>query len=74
MEELIELRQYIEAHDYDKALELVADLEEMSKEDKLNKIYNYGVVLLVRLIKQQKAQRSTRSWEFSIYNATHHRI
>jgi hypothetical protein len=44
MEELIELRQYIEAKNYDKALELVADLEEMSKEDKLNKIYSYGVL------------------------------
>jgi hypothetical protein len=69
MEELIELRQYIEAHNYDKALELVADLEEMSKEDKLNKIYSYGIVLLVHLIKQQAEKRSTRSWEFSIYNA-----
>lgn len=69
MEELIELRQYIEAHDYDKALELVADLEEMSREDKLNQIYSYGVVLLVHLIKQQAEQRSTRYWEFSIYNA-----
>ncbi|MBW4481641.1 MAG: DUF29 domain-containing protein [Tildeniella torsiva UHER 1998/13D] len=69
MEELIELRQYIEAHDYDKALELVADLEEMSKDDKLNKIYSYGIVLLVHLIKQQAEKRSTRSWEFSIYTA-----
>ena len=69
MEELLELRQYIEAKDYDKALELVADLEEMSKEDKLNKIYSYGVVLLIHLVKQQAEQRSTRSWEFSIYNA-----
>ena len=74
MEELLELRQYIEAKNYDKALELVADLEEMSKEDKLNQIYSYGVVLLIPLIKQQAIkqqaeQRSTRSWEFSIYNA-----
>jgi hypothetical protein len=69
MEELIELRQYIEAHDYDKALELVTDLEEMSKDDKLNQIYSYGIVLLVHLIKQQAEKRSTRSWEFSIYNA-----
>jgi hypothetical protein len=69
MEELIELRHYIEAHDYDRALERVADLEEMSKDDQLNKIYSYGIVLLVQLIKQQTEKRSTRSWEFSIDNA-----
>ncbi|HHP7232089.1 MAG TPA: hypothetical protein ACFCUY_14675 [Xenococcaceae cyanobacterium] len=39
MEELITLRKYIEEKDYIKALELVEELEEMSKEDKLNKIY-----------------------------------
>ncbi len=70
MEELLILRQYIEEKKYDRALELVAELEEMSKEDKLNKIYSYAVILLIHLIKQQAEQRSTRSWEFSIYNAT----
>lgn len=70
MEELLMLRQYIEAQKYDQALELVAQLEEMSKEDKLNKIYSYAVILLIHLIKQQAEKRSTRSWEFSIYNAT----
>ena len=33
MEELITLRKYIEEKDYIKALELVGELEEMSKED-----------------------------------------
>lgn len=70
MEELLMLRQYIEEKKYDQALELVTELEEMSKEDKLNKIYSYAVVLLIHLIKQQAEQRTTRSWEFSIYNAT----
>jgi hypothetical protein len=45
MQELNLLRQYIEARDYDKALEVVGELEEMSKEDKLNKIYSYAVIL-----------------------------
>jgi hypothetical protein len=31
MEELLTLRQYIEERNYDQALELVAELEEMSK-------------------------------------------
>ncbi|MEO1672712.1 MAG: hypothetical protein AAFR77_18360, partial [Cyanobacteria bacterium J06631_2] len=44
MEELLTLRKYIEAKNYLKALELVGELEEMSKEDKLNKIYSYAVI------------------------------
>ena len=69
MEELITLRKYIEEKDYIKALELVGELEEMSKEDKLNKIYSYAVILLVHLIKQQAEQRTTRSWDVSINNS-----
>ena len=64
------LRQYIQEQRYDEALELVDELEAMSKEDKLNKIYSYAVILLLHLIKQAAEQRSTRSWEFSIYNST----
>lgn len=63
------LRQYIEEQNYEKALELIGDMEEMSKEDKLDKIYSYAVILLLHLIEQEAEQRSTRSWEFSIYNA-----
>jgi hypothetical protein len=69
MEELLALRRYIENKNYDQALELVAELEEMSKEDKLNKIYSYAVILLIHLIKQQAEKRTTRSWDFSIYNS-----
>ncbi len=64
------IRQYIQEQRYDEALELVDELEEMSKEDKLNKIYSYAVILLLHLIKQTAENRSTRSWEFSIYNST----
>jgi len=69
MEELLTLRKYIEAKNYLKALELVGELEEMSKEDKLNKIYSYAVILLVHLIKQQAERRTTRSWDVSIDNS-----
>ena len=69
MEELIALRQYIEEKNYIKALELVSELEEMSKEDKLNKIYSYSVILLVHLIKQEAEKRTTRSWDVSINNS-----
>ncbi|MEN9520372.1 MAG: hypothetical protein RLZZ381_2960 [Cyanobacteriota bacterium] len=64
------LRQFIEEQKYDQALELVGELEAMSKEDKLNKIYSYAVILLLHLIKQAAEERITRSWEFSIYNST----
>ena len=40
MEELILLRESIEKQDYVKALQIVDELEEMSVEDKLNKIYS----------------------------------
>ena len=70
MEELFTLRQYIEEKNYDQALELVAELEEMSKEDKISKIFSYAVILLLHLIKQQAEQKTTRSWDFSIYNSS----
>ena len=69
MEELTILRKYIEEQDYIKALELVGELEEMSKDDKLNKIYSYTVILLVHLIKQQAEKRTTKSWNVSIDNS-----
>ncbi len=40
MEELIELRESIEKHDFVAALKIVDELEEMSVEDKLNKIFS----------------------------------
>ncbi|MFM7561189.1 DUF29 family protein [Cylindrospermopsis raciborskii] len=70
MEELLLLSKLIKEQDYNQALELVAQLEEMSREDKLSKIYAYTVILLIHLIKQEAESRTTRSWEFSIYNSS----
>jgi hypothetical protein len=69
MEELYELRSYIEQGRYNDALMLIGEMEEMSREDKLNKIRSFLDVLLLHLIKQHAEQRSTRSWEVSIRNA-----
>jgi hypothetical protein len=84
MDELLELRRCIEeaarlgweasdpkaaAAQYDKALTIVGELEEMYKEDKLNKIYSYAVILLIHLIKQAVKGRTTRSWDVSIANS-----
>ena len=69
MEELILLRESIEKQDYVKALQIVNELEEMSVEDKLNKIYSYMVVLLLHLIKENAEKRLTKSWKLSINNS-----
>lgn len=69
MEELLMLRQYIEQQRYAEALALIGEMEEMSREDKLNKIYSYAILLLLHLIKQNAENRTTRSWEYSIRNA-----
>ena len=71
MEELAELRNYIQSERYAEALLLIDELEEMSKEDKLNKIHSHAIILLLHLIKQHAEQRSSRSWEFAIAIAIH---
>ena len=69
MEELAQLRTAIEEQRYNDALNILGELEEMSREDKINKIQSIAVILLLHLIKQQAEQRSTRSWEFAIFNS-----
>jgi hypothetical protein len=69
MEELAELRELVENHDYEQALALIDEMEEMAKEDKIIKIKAFIRVLLIHLIKQQAEKRSTRSWENSIDHA-----
>jgi hypothetical protein len=69
MNELQSLREKIEKQDYQGALEIVNELEEMSVEDKLNKIYGYMVILLIHLIKQEAEARTTSSWDRSIFNS-----
>ena len=69
MEELLELRELLLADRVSDALLLVEEMTEMSKDDKLNKIFSFGVILLLPLIKQVAEGRTTRSWETSILNA-----
>ena len=69
MEELITLKQLLHQGKVTEALELVEELEEMSKSDKVNKIFSYGIILLLHLIKQAAENRTTKSWETSIFNA-----
>ncbi|MEH1966006.1 DUF29 family protein [Nostoc sp.] len=68
MEELLELRQFLEQGKIHEALLLVDELEEMSLSDKINKIDSYSVILLIHLMKQKAEKRSTRFWHVSIEN------
>ena len=69
MEELLELKQLLIEGNMTAALCLVDEMTEMSKDDKLNKIFSFAKILLLHLIKQQAEKRSTRSWDLSIKNA-----
>ena len=66
MDELFELRRHLEAGDYNAALQVLDELDEMSRKDTLYKIQSFMEILLVHLIKQQAERRTTRSWELSM--------
>ncbi len=65
-QELMELRQCINEGRYQEALEIVDELEGMSKKAILEKIQSFLVRLLIHLIKNQVEQRLTNSWAVSI--------
>ncbi len=71
MEELLELRSYIQQGNYAAALNLLGEMEEMSRDDKISKIFSYAEILLIHLIKKYAEKRSTRSWEASIRNSVY---
>jgi len=71
MEELETLRHYIESGDLSGALVVLDEMEAMSKEDKINRVRSYLVVLLMHMIKESVEQRTTRSWQNSIRLALH---
>jgi hypothetical protein len=66
MEEILELRKSIQDGRYADALHIIDELEEMAKDDKLDKIYSYMQILLIHLIKRNAEERTTRSWDNSI--------
>jgi len=66
MEEIETLRTYIKQGKYTDALQLIDELDEMSRDDKIHKVESYMRILLIHLIKKHVEQRTTRSWEVSI--------
>lgn len=69
MEELMELKELLYQGKVAEAMELVEELEEMSKSDKLNKIFSFAIIVLVHLLKKAAENRTTKSWETSIFNS-----
>lgn len=69
MEELYTLKELLLKGDVQGAIAIVEELEEMSRDDKINAIASFAVILLLHLIKQQTENRTTRSWEVSIRNS-----
>jgi len=69
MEELLELKEFLLSGNIHGALLLVEEMTEMSKDDKLNKVFSFSIILLMHLIKQQAEKHSTRSWDVTIRNA-----
>ena len=69
MEEILELKGFIQQQDYQNALMLVEEMEEMGRKAIINQLYSYIVVLLLHLIKQTAEKRSTKSWDVSIRNS-----
>ena len=69
MEELLTLKDLLLKGDIPGSLAVVEELEEMSRDDKINNIISYSIILLLHLIKQQAENRTTRSWDISIRNS-----
>ncbi|ASC72626.1 hypothetical protein XM38_035840 [Halomicronema hongdechloris C2206] len=65
-QELLDLRLSILEGRYEDALDLVDELEEMSKQAILRNIESFLMRLMVHLIKNQIEQRLTNSWTASI--------
>ncbi len=69
MEEILTLKELLLQGDIGGALAIVEELEEMGKDDIINNIGSYGIILLLHLIKQEVENRHTRSWDVSIRNS-----
>ena len=69
MEEILELKDCLLNHKYERAYAIVEELEAMGRQDKINNLESFLIILLVHLIKIQVEKRITRSWRNSISNS-----
>ncbi|MEM7727626.1 MAG: DUF29 family protein [Cyanobacteria bacterium P01_A01_bin.45] len=69
MEEILELKDCLINQQYDRAFAIVEELETMGRQDKINNLESFLVILLIHLIKIQVEKRVARSWKNSISNS-----
>ncbi len=69
MEEILELKDCLLNRKYDRAFAIVEDVETMGRQDKINNLESFLVILLIHLIKIQVEKRVTRSWKNSLSNS-----
>ncbi len=69
MDEILQLRHCLEERRYNDALLIIGEMEEMAKDEKIDKIGSYVVIMLIHLIKEQAEKRTTRLWELTLRNA-----
>ncbi len=69
MDELFELKRLLLGNNIPEALRLLDETIEMGKEEKLNRIFRFGKVLLCHLIKQRIEGRTLRAWQYAIASA-----
>jgi hypothetical protein len=69
MEELEQLRIFIESGNMHAALELLDELDDMNRDALIRNIKSHMVRLLQHLIKREVEGKSTRSWDTTIANA-----
>ena len=69
VDEYQDIHDAIVRGDYATALEILEELDEMSRKGEVRRIKSFMHVLLVHLIKRAAKGESTRSWERSIRNA-----
>lgn len=61
MEEILELKNCLINHQYERAMTIVEELELMGRQDKINILESFLLILLIHLIKIQVEKRLTRS-------------
>lgn len=69
MEEILELKEKLYQGDISAAIAICDELETMGRQDKINILESFLVVLLIHLIKIQVENRVTASWIESIRNS-----
>lgn len=69
MEEILELKEKLYRGDIQAAIAICDELETMGRQDKINILESFLVVLIVHLIKIQIENRVTASWIESIRNS-----